>query len=143
MVFLRLYEGESVKHVAVPGPVRIAADDAHATEHLGALRARGAVGEGRELVRHGDEDAVHVPRSREARHDGVRVTGWHLHRNTYAVVVALPESAGEAHRRLDVLDGIADDREQPRSAAETAEHADPCPSRLQLQPLKHSSAAPA
>ena len=42
MVFLRLHEGESVEHVAVPGPVRIAADDAHDPEHLGALGAGGA-----------------------------------------------------------------------------------------------------
>jgi hypothetical protein len=60
MVFLRLHEGESVEHVAVPGPVRIAADDAHDPEHLGALRAGGAEGEGSELVRHGDQNPVHV-----------------------------------------------------------------------------------
>jgi hypothetical protein len=113
MVLLRLHEGESVEHVAVPGPVRIAADDAHDSEHLGALRAGGVVGEGGEFVRHGDEDALDVPRGRETRHDGVEVIGRHLHRHADAVVVALFERAGQTHRRLNVLDGVTDDREQP------------------------------
>jgi hypothetical protein len=122
MVLLRLHEGESVEHVAVPGPVRIAADDAHDPEHLGALRTGGAVGEGGELVRHGDEDAVDVPRSREPSDDGVEVIGRYLHRNADAVVAALIERASKTHRRLNVLNGVADDREQPRGAAELTEH---------------------
>ena len=96
VVFLRLHEGEAVEHVAVPRPVRIAADDAHHPERLGSLRAGGAVGEGRELVRHRDEDPVHVPRDREARHDGVEVIGRYVHRNADGVEVALREGAGEA-----------------------------------------------
>ena len=61
VVFLRLHEGESVEHVAVPRAVGIAADDAHDSEHLGSFGTGGAVGEGCELVRHRDQDAVHVP----------------------------------------------------------------------------------
>ena len=82
----------------MPRPVGIAADDAHDPQQLGPLRAGGAVGEGSELVRHGDEDPVHVPRSREARHNGVEVIGRHLHRHAYAVVAALPECACKALR---------------------------------------------
>jgi hypothetical protein len=74
-VFLRIHKSEPVEHVAVPGPVRIAADDAHDPQHLGPFRARGAVGGGSELVWHGDEDPVHVPRGRQPRHDGVEVIG--------------------------------------------------------------------
>ena len=142
MVLLRLHEGESVEHVAVPGPVKIAADDAHDPEHLGALRTGGAVGEGGELVRHGDEDAVDVPRGRETRHDGVEVIGRHLHRNTDAVVAALFERASETHRRLNVLDGVTDDREQPRGAAELTEHAKSSLSCRRFEPQSDSVSAP-
>jgi len=80
------------------------------------------VGEGSELVRHGDQDPVHVPPGRETRHDDVEVIGRHLHWNANAVVVALPEGTGEAQRGLDAPDGVTDDREQPRSATEKVGH---------------------
>jgi hypothetical protein len=60
MVFLCFHEGESIEHVAVPRAVGIAADEAHDSEHLGSFGTGGALGEGSELVRHGDEDSVHV-----------------------------------------------------------------------------------
>jgi hypothetical protein len=91
-------------------------------QHLGPFRTGRAAGEGSELVRHGDEDPVHVPRGRETRHDGVEVIGRHLHRHAHAVVAALPEGTGEAHRGLDVPDGVTNDREQPRSATEKVGH---------------------
>jgi hypothetical protein len=59
---------------------------------------------------------------RETSHDRVEIVGGHLERDADAVVVRLTERAGEPQRRLDVLDGVTDDREQPRCTAEMVEH---------------------
>jgi hypothetical protein len=122
MVFLRLHEGEPVEHVAMPRAVGIAADHTHDSEHLGSFGTGGAVGEGRELVRHRDQDAVHVPRGREAGHDGVKVCVGNLHRHADAVRAALGERASKTLRGLYVLDRVTDDREQPGSATEVIKH---------------------
>ena len=80
-------------------------------------------------MRHRDEDSVHILRGRETGHDGVEVIGRYLHRHTDAVVATLPKRTSEALRGLDVLDGVTDDREQPRSAIEVVGHVDSPSSR--------------
>src|SRR5512133_1182768 len=47
------------------------------------------------LLRHGDQDSVDVPRGRETRHDGAEVIGRHLHRHADAVVAALIQRASK------------------------------------------------
>ena len=117
VVRLCRHEGEAVQHVAVPGAVRIAADNAHDPEHPGTLGTGGAVSERGELVRHRDEDPVHVRRRGQARHDDVEVSRQNLHRDAYAVVAALGEGAGQAGRGLGVLNRVTDNREQPGRSA--------------------------
>jgi hypothetical protein len=51
-----------------------------------------------------------------------------LHRDAHAIVAALPESAGQAHRGLDVFDRVADDGKQSCCAIELVEHVNSRPS---------------
>jgi hypothetical protein len=121
----RLHEGEAVQHVAVPGAVRIAANNVHDPEHPGAPGTGGAVSEHLELVRHRDEDPVHARRRGQGRHDDVEVSRRNLHRDAHPL---WPRSAkcGSGVPGLDVLDRVADDREQPCRSVELVERGPVC-----------------
>jgi hypothetical protein len=60
MVLLCVDEGESVEHIAVPSPVRVAADDAHHPEHPGPQSWWRSVGRTDPEIGHQaiDDDAV-------------------------------------------------------------------------------------
>ena len=113
----------AAQDAAAPVPW-VAPDDAYGPGPPGSLGAGSTVGKGGELVWHGHEDPVHVRRGGEGGHDDVEVSRRHLHGDAHAIVAALPESAGQAHRGLDVFDRVADDGKQSRCATELVEHVD-------------------
>jgi NADP-dependent 3-hydroxy acid dehydrogenase YdfG len=122
VVLLRLDEREPVEHVAVPGAIGVAPDDADGTQERGPAGGGRAVRESGVLVRHGDEDPVDVRDGGQGRHHDVEVAVGHLHRDADAVAAAVGEGVREPGRGLDVPDRVADDREEAARAAELAGH---------------------
>ena len=118
----RLDKAQSVKHVAMPGPIGVASNCIDGTQESCALRRGRAQPKRSKFMRHRDNDAVDVLCTQKpcmSRQQVLRCNmRWHHNR----VVSALNKRLRHTCRRFDLRNRITHDDVKPDCAVELLEH---------------------
>jgi hypothetical protein len=118
----RAHEAQAIGHIAVPGPIGIAAYDISRVEQPGPRRNLATVTPRGEFMGNGRNDAVDVLDRTYRVDEGVDMVGKDVDGDDHRVAPALEKSPCQTCGRLHLSDGVADDHENSRLATQHFQH---------------------